>query len=1043
MSLSHRRPRGFETVVTVYTTEHGPVTVPLSGLTGRTTFKDLRLEALGSLYGSNAIDFTGFFVLEVQFLAGCRTQRIAGAHVPHLDAPVFESLCSAQTGWMGSVSLVLRNLRQGVHGDLETIPPPIAQPLPSSAQVAPIKLDSGIEWIGGGSFSSSDQQHPGLFGSSLSERIYLEIASRSSKQGRLLKRISTASGSDSRFGYGAVLKHKEDWVEQCVLLDADALWCYSIPANSKELVIGSLSCIPLSTPLEAARNSEKLYGGDSSMDHTPRTQASVYFYDESPTCLVLCVASKRYLSETESPAVVDYLRAKNRQEAEEWLDAILNRCLAETFGDNDEFIKADSCISRTERTAACKDFGVLAELVRFEHMLSNSLLRGAFQTFLTSNHVQESFNFWEYAEDFRRGHPSSPEPFPLVGEGGVKDVHGYGTAIYRTFLEAGAHMEVSDCSSEEGKRIKEALFSTSGPTQTIPNPNTFLPVQRVSYMKLKYTDGHYPSFIVQGRYRKILCAALYLKHRIKREQTCATSLLSDATPLESSADAGSYFDTAVPNNRKVAAVDSQATGPRRIRMWDRLLGRRVADLPSKSAVVHNDRSKHDEVGFPRGNDFRTPWRNVKGSSSSKIWAIEPLWFPQWWWSCASLSADPSEITGGFLRTSHGFIPLIGKSGIDVGEKIVEGLSHQDPSVELVQLMDRNRSSESPADISGTAMQITDSSGIHAISYIEGIGNVLICSLLKVRLVPQDRDDDGGMGGRAVMPPAMSFSSLSASFSSAASSHGNSPKPPVAPNTSPISNSCRGFYGGTIGDPSSGSDWVSQFAVLSEFEGKGSLFLFDAAAGGELSSSAASGSISSGGPATGFLRSRINLANVGGVRCKERGLHCFEIATSEGLWQFIPVGSATDEKGRASQAWVYSLWPFCKHQVGSSAWSVPCVRVLLCGHLNKRGEVNISYKRRWFTYTSDMKISYYQDTLWRGSIPLEELETVCFYSSSDAGGGRGAGLRDKGPKGDAMSMSNEQEFAIVTKKRVYYLHADSSEDAARWVSSLCSLLKARD
>lgn len=88
----------------------------------------------------------------------------------------------------------------------------------------------------------------------------------------------------------------------------------------------------------------------------------------------------------------------------------------------------------------------------------------------------------------------------------------------------------------------------------------------------------------------------------------------------------------------------------------------------------------------------------------------------------------------------------------------------------------------------------------------------------------------------------------------------------------------------------------------------------------------------------------------------------------------------------------------------------------------------------------MKISYYQDALWRGSIPLEELETVCFYSSSsDAVGGRGAGLPHKAGKGDAMSMSNEQEFAIVTKKRVYYLHADSSEDAARWVSSLCSLL----
>jgi len=171
-----------------------------------------------------------------------------------------------------------------------------------------------------------------------------------------------------------MLKHKEEWVECCVLLDADTLWCYSMYSNPKEQqVVGPLTLVALSSEM----------GNDVAM---------VYFQDDGPSCTTLCVSLQ-----VNQVVSTEHLKAKTRQEAEAWMDAILNRrgrldaqlCSSE----NEELFRADLFVGNEEKLASQGDFSTLAELVQFERMLSNAILRSAFQAFLTANHVPESLHF--------------------------------------------------------------------------------------------------------------------------------------------------------------------------------------------------------------------------------------------------------------------------------------------------------------------------------------------------------------------------------------------------------------------------------------------------------------------------------------------------------------------------------------------------------------------------------------------------------------------------------------------------------------------------
>jgi len=300
-------------------------------------------------------------------------------------------------------------------------------------------------------------------------------------------------------------------------------------------------------------------------------------------------------------------------------------------------------------------------------------------------------------------------------------------------------------------------------------------------------------------------------------------------------------------------------------------------------------------------------------------------------------------------------------------------------------------------------------------------------MLRVRLLGSSVDSNRELGEQQLQQHTPFVSNLSFSSASPLRSGAVSVNKEIA--------SCSQFYGGPVGDACSGSDWIFQFALLCD---SGTMLLFDPTAGGKPKS--ADGIFCSELGNESLLRAKISLkpGNVWSVRSKDKGLHCFELSSRSAgapLWQFIPAGMvAAENKGCAAQKWIDSLWPFCcSATIGGDP--VPnSVRILLCGHLSKRGEVNTSYKRRWFVYTTDGKISYYQDTAWRGSISLDDLESVCF-SSSDASKGKrvASGAGDA----DSAKLCALTEFVINTSKRIFYLMADSPEDASRWVCLLRS------
>jgi hypothetical protein len=233
------------------------------------------------------------------------------------------------------------------------------------------------------------------------------------------------------------------------------------------------------------------------------------------------------------------------------------------------------------------------------------------------------------------------------------DSQAYGMAIYRTFLETGAHMQVSDCSFDEGRRILEVLDPSTS-VGGVPHPNIFIPVQRVSYMKLKYSDGHYPEFIRQKQYRMFLQASLHAEHRANRNRCLfAKFLVSDALICN---DTGAVV-TQLNKPSSTTAMTSATTTANlvRTRVWDRLMGRNLNASSMQSPLDQSDQRVHDAAmtaataSIAQIGGFRVPWRNVKAGSSGRIWAIEPVWFPQWWWNYAALTSEPEETCGGFLR----------------------------------------------------------------------------------------------------------------------------------------------------------------------------------------------------------------------------------------------------------------------------------------------------------------------------------------------------------------------------------------------------------
>jgi hypothetical protein len=281
----------------------------------------------------------------------------------------------------------------------------------------------------------------------------------------------------------------------------------------------------------------------------------------------------------------------------------------------EEMTRVESIICTVEQEACQRDLTLLAYFSGFEGMLSNPLLRAAFQLYLETNHVPESLKFWEYAEDFRRSHYDSPEPFAFRSDSGSMDAQSYALGIYQGFLEDGAKYQVSDCSFDENRKIMESLQVGS------PPPTLFSSVQRISYVKLKFSDGHYPSFITHTKYRNCLLAALHATHCHKRKK-----------PL---------FATCVVS--KVLQTSAHLVGGKRTSVWERfnIFGIQ-SQYPAASKDVERDNAfSHLDLRTKgryseKMTRLSTPWRRLE------VEKLGASWLPQSWWDFALLVPEMGE-----------------------------------------------------------------------------------------------------------------------------------------------------------------------------------------------------------------------------------------------------------------------------------------------------------------------------------------------------------------------------------------------------------------
>lgn len=209
----------------------------------------------------------------------------------------------------------------------------------------------------------------------------------------------------------------------------------------------------------------------------------------------------------------------------EWINTIKNQSLVK--GPHDVLTELENDIRMNAEILSKEDADDLMTNMTFEGMIKNNRLRELFQTFLEKNYSEEIFKFWQYAEDFRRGHPESTDPFNFIDDADFNQTsaknsnsrqatRAWCNRLYKAFLEEGGVQQIGDCSTEERGRIKREILSQN-PGK--PSCVVFAVVQQECFRACKFT--WYPYFVQLPRFRSHLIAATLEPEAEKRNDTIA------------------------------------------------------------------------------------------------------------------------------------------------------------------------------------------------------------------------------------------------------------------------------------------------------------------------------------------------------------------------------------------------------------------------------------------------------------------------------------------------------------------------------------------
>jgi hypothetical protein len=167
-------------------------------------------------------------------------------------------------------------------------------------------------------------------------------------------------------------------------------------------------------------------------------------------------------------------------------------------------------------------------------------MRRHFRQYLASAFAEESLVFWEYAEDYRRGHPSSTHPLVCVSgvegsevdtgvvaaaavsvtETDVAETKRWAQYIYNVFIADGSPMQIA-IPGEQKVAIEKGLNDS-------PSADLFLQTQMQLFNHLKFHI--FPSFAQSPGYKKLLQSSIvHAKDKVSEMQRtyillCASSV---------------------------------------------------------------------------------------------------------------------------------------------------------------------------------------------------------------------------------------------------------------------------------------------------------------------------------------------------------------------------------------------------------------------------------------------------------------------------------------------------------------------------------------
>jgi len=323
------------------------------------------------------------------------------------------------------------------------------------------------------------------------------------------------------------------------------------------------------------------------------------------------------------------LRAKSDREAEEWAEVIrqtIEKTTTDTIAnDSDYIVSLDYMMADEQEDVFIADSRAIHEANNFGGMLKNRYLRGEFQKFLERNFTDEAFKFWQYAEDYRRGHPMSTNRFefegnttPTTGEKGqALYVKHWASKIHSAFTKDQAPHQISDCSSEDRTKIEAGL------SNTIPSPLLFAQVQTATFRSLKFK--WYPEFVQSINYQRYLKASTIAARAIDRDSLLRgfinpTGSFRSAYSIETGENSSSH-------------PTMQQSGTMLGKIFNGVFRKQPETFEPK-----NSSDKNEHLNSPKYGNIDTPWRlgnrqpvDTPASSKCHRTAFDS-WIPEQWWS---------------------------------------------------------------------------------------------------------------------------------------------------------------------------------------------------------------------------------------------------------------------------------------------------------------------------------------------------------------------------------------------------------------------------